>query len=278
MQYIAGLLLLSLFAAVQKMPKQGLAWLAFVIINALDLITVPNFEFADASLEGNSGRLRIMQVNIHAHEEDFTALLNSVNASNPDIISFQEFTKKSESFLRDKLKDYPYRIYQAQEDCFGIALFSKAPLAGSVEFARDSAGKSISIPMVKSGLQWQGKQITVIAVHLLPPLREWQVKTNQVMVDDLVRSASSARPCIIVGDLNATKSGALFKQLLHEGKLTDSEDGFFWQPSFPVYFPPLWIAIDHCLISPELKVINRQLGAATGSDHYPVVFDLKCKN
>lgn len=274
-QYIVALLLLSLVAFLQKIPKQSLVWLVFVAVNALDLLTLPNFDLANAVPMGQRERIRVMQVNIHAHEENFPILMNSLKESDPDIISFQEFTDKSLKFMQNNLPDYPYRIYKEQEDCFGIALFSRLPLSGSIAYAQDEAGAQMPLPMIKADFEWQGKKIYIIAVHLLPPLRDWETRVNEVMVDDLSKSTKSCSNCFIVGDLNATKSGALFKKLLKEGNLKNSEDGFFWQPSFPVFFPPLWIAIDHCLTAPGLKVVNRQLGPATGSDHYPVIFDLQ---
>ena len=47
------------------------------------------------------------------------------------------------------------------------------------------------------------------------------------------------------------------------------------EPTWPTYNPLLWIPIDHCLVSPEIIVTDRQIGPDVGSDHYPIVVDLQ---
>jgi endonuclease/exonuclease/phosphatase (EEP) superfamily protein YafD len=33
------------------------------------------------------------------------------------------------------------------------------------------------------------------------------------------------------------------------------------------------VPIDHCLVSPEITILDRRLGPAVGSDHYPLIVD-----
>lgn len=49
--------------------------------------------------------------------------------------------------------------------------------------------------------------------------------------------------------------------------LLDSHRGHGWQPSYPPWFGPLGIPIDHLWHSPELTTVERQLGPSRGCDH-----------
>jgi len=57
--------------------------------------------------------------------------------------------------------------------------------------------------------------------------------------------------------------------------LPDSRAGRGIQPSWPASLPAaLRIPIDHCLVSPGIAVVGRQLGPQVGSHHLPVIVDL----
>jgi endonuclease/exonuclease/phosphatase (EEP) superfamily protein YafD len=81
-------------------------------------------------------------------------------------------------------------------------------------------------------------------------------------------------PSMIAGDFNATPFSPVFQKFLLVSGLKDTRKGFGWQPTWPVYFPGLWIPIDHILVSPEIRVIGRSTGSHIGSDHYPVIAEL----
>jgi len=56
--------------------------------------------------------------------------------------------------------------------------------------------------------------------------------------------------------------------------LKDSSLGWGIQPTWPAMFLPLRIPIDHCLVSPDLKIVRRKIGRDIGSDHLPLLVDL----
>ena len=84
----------------------------------------------------------------------------------------------------------------------------------------------------------------------------------------------SARPPILLcGDLNLTPWSPVFWRFLRRSGLADSSRGFGVQPSWPVGKPWMSVPLDHCLVSPEITILDRRLGPAIGSDHYPVWVD-----
>jgi endonuclease/exonuclease/phosphatase family metal-dependent hydrolase len=44
-------------------------------------------------------------------------------------------------------------------------------------------------------------------------------------------------------------------------------------PTYPAWFPLLWLPLDHCLVSADLLVGQFRVGPYAGSDHFPVVVD-----
>jgi endonuclease/exonuclease/phosphatase (EEP) superfamily protein YafD len=79
----------------------------------------------------------------------------------------------------------------------------------------------------------------------------------------------------VLGDLNATPWSYYFQRLVRESGLTDSSKGRGIHATWPAGLFPLRIPIDHCLLSPEIGVINKMTGNNVGSDHLPVVVDLQ---
>jgi endonuclease/exonuclease/phosphatase (EEP) superfamily protein YafD len=78
---------------------------------------------------------------------------------------------------------------------------------------------------------------------------------------------------VLLGDLNTTSWSPHFRDLINTAGLKDSRAGFGIQPTWPAGTPPLWIPLDHCLVSPEIKVHDRRVGPNVGSDHFPVIVE-----
>jgi len=73
--------------------------------------------------------------------------------------------------------------------------------------------------------------------------------------------------------MNGTPWSPFFKDFLLSSGLRDSREGFRLQPTWPTWFPPAWIPIDHALVSSSVVVHDRRVGPNVGSDHYPVIID-----
>ena len=81
---------------------------------------------------------------------------------------------------------------------------------------------------------------------------------------------------MIVGDFNATPWSWPFRHLVKKGSLNNSQDGFGVQATFAANSNWLFrVPIDHLLHSDALRVRDRRLGPALGSDHFPIIVDLE---
>src|SRR5262249_47853040 len=131
------------------------------------------------------------------------------------------------------------------------------------------------VPSVLARADVHGTSLTIVGSHPLPPGgREYSRLRNQ-QLDAVARFINGqAGPTVLLGDLNATPWNFYFRRFVKSTGLKDSSMGFGLQPTWPAGFLPLRIPIDHCLLSPELKVVRRLVGPNVGSDHLPLILEV----
>ncbi len=56
--------------------------------------------------------------------------------------------------------------------------------------------------------------------------------------------------------------------------LATTVSGFGLKPTWPTSLPLLMIPLDHCLLSPGLRVTSFEVGPRVGSDHLPVLVEI----
>src|SRR5262249_10954958 len=81
-------------------------------------------------------------------------------------------------------------------------------------------------------------------------------------------------PLVLMGDLNTTSWSPYFQDLVRDSGLVDSRRGFGVCATWPALPMPARIPIDHCLVSPDITVLNRRVGPEVGSDHRGILIDL----
>lgn len=137
--------------------------------------------------------------------------------------------------------------------------------------------KTSNIPYIEATFKMENKLVTVFAVHTIPPIGESRFKERNVMLDEIANRIKQhdGQPVILIGDLNTTPWSYFFKKLLKDTNLRNSQKGFGIQPSWPTSPYSLLIPLDHCLISKGFFVENRFVGKDIGSDHYPIILQLK---
>ncbi|MFZ1989162.1 MAG: endonuclease/exonuclease/phosphatase family protein, partial [Alphaproteobacteria bacterium] len=118
--------------------------------------------------------------------------------------------------------------------------------------------------------------IFVMAAHPLGPMQDWMARRRRGGLEALAKWASSMdAPVVLAGDLNVTPQSELFGQLLRQGHLFDTARGKFPPPTWLTPVPGLGLRLDHVLVSPDIEVAKRTVGADYGSGHLPLTVDLK---
>ena len=84
-----------------------------------------------------------------------------------------------------------------------------------------------------------------------------------------------SRPVIVAGDFNTTPWSPHFRDLLAASGLRNAAQGQGWIATWPWAFWPARIPIDHVLARGPIAVEDLRRGPSIGSDHYPVIADLR---
>lgn len=193
------------------------------------------------------------------HYDRVTAM---VRAQAPDLFVAAETTPAWMTQL-DTLGDrYPHR-FRAGPGVFGIVAYARRPFTAQVfRIGRHH--------MPLGRLEFA--DMVVLVAHPQPPARRGLAAENRAYLEALARLAqTSAKPVILVGDLNATLWSHSLAPLLDIGMQWPAGSGLRY--SWPAGQPHLMIQIDHVLtrggVAGSLRVLPD-----VGSDHFPVRADL----
>ena len=214
--------------------------------------------------------IRAVWWNVHSSNDNRETALEWITQISPDIIALGEVNLQWEESLTSITNRYPYQHVVAREDNFGIAIYSRIPLFNPTILQHDGP---TSVPSLKVEIQSEGKLITLIATHPLPPIGGRATKARNAQLRWLSNNIRGRnQSTVILGDLNATPWNHALGSLLHQSGLRNEPKGLF--PTWPGRLSPFGIPIDHCLTSRDLVVTHKDIGPALGSDHAPMVVTL----
>jgi endonuclease/exonuclease/phosphatase (EEP) superfamily protein YafD len=119
------------------------------------------------------------------------------------------------------------------------------------------------------------RTFSLLAAHPPPPVNGRLFRIRNEQLRELGRLAMALdSPKAILGDLNTSPWSPFFLALLEQSSLNNARDGFGILPTWPTFFVPAMIPLDHCLVSPGTRVRHIRTGPDIGSDHLPLIIDL----
>lgn len=216
-------------------------------------------------------RFRVMLLNVQKSNQNTDLAIRRINENDPDLVLVEEVDDHWWTALSTLQTNYPFLLREVREDNFGIALLSKFPLRNGKVIYFGAA----EVPSLAAQVQLHAISINFLGTHPVPPAGAWGTRFRNehlAEVSDYTRQLSG--PSIILGDLNTTPWNHAFKDLLQNSSLLDTSRGFGYQPTWPSFFWPMRIPLDHCLVSSNLTVSQRRVGESVGSDHLPIIVDL----
>jgi endonuclease/exonuclease/phosphatase (EEP) superfamily protein YafD len=271
-QYLIFSLFCLLIFTIVKDAKWATLGLVVIFLN---IVTILPFYWSGKSdwPTKKMYSLRVMHSNVLYANKDYTALFKLVKEENPQILVLQEFTEQwniASSVLKSR---YPYFKTVPKEKGTGIALFSQLPLqnAEAVDLGEpDRPAINVKILLGKTA-------VSILTLHPYTPLRtdDFQRRNKQLAAaSSLIKGLP--RPKVLIGDFNITPWSSYFSRMMRDAELINARNGFGVIPTWPTfnYFPQLMIPIDHCLVSPDIHVVNIRAGRHIGSDHLPLIVDL----
>jgi len=217
-----------------------------------------------AYIEGES--LEVVSVNVYPRNRQSDELYRWLKAVQADVVFISEVDPWWADQIESWKADWPHQVIKSRSDNFGLALISRLRISHSLFFNLDGA-----IPAVECQVESTGGDWTIVGLHPLPPsgaansrIRDQQLHTAAEYIRTL------PPPRVVLGDYNSTSSSPVFQDFIAATGLRDSRYGFGWQPTWPAKSSLLRIPIDHCLVEPGTRVLDRSVGPDIGSDHFPV--------
>ena len=267
-------------------------WARVVLLVALTAtLSWPIFSHrGEAAVVADPARLKVVSVNLWHSAAGHDKTIETLLASDADIIGLVEATTAWRPALAPLYAKYPHRI-----DCFEIDRQCQTMLLSRWPIVKPIAGRVWkATPIVAGGeLRWNGRSITVLATHWFRPLA--RSDASPWGADDLARSAYLAeglpasrqagqaglfakflnrqpRDLIVMGDLNSAPWSRVQRAFRAKTGL-DNRAG--WDATWPSFLPwPLRLPIDHVLARGHLVVTKFAAGPRTESDHLPVIAEI----
>jgi endonuclease/exonuclease/phosphatase (EEP) superfamily protein YafD len=270
LQYLIASLLCAGMVLMARRWRFGLVMLTAAAVNAMDV--APWGQSAPALTEEGGRPIKLLLANLYHGNGEAHRLADLVRQEDPDLMVALEVTERWSEDLRSSTAGMPHRLVYPRADPFGIALYSRWPLADArlVTLAADLP------PGIAARLDLEGGPLTVMAAHPLPPeSRAWWEARNRHLSALAEASRSIEGPVILAGDLNVTMWSSHYGLLVRDTNLRDVRRGFGVLPTWPAQLPPAMIPLDHCLVSPELSVEDVRTGPRIGSDHLPLIVSLR---
>jgi endonuclease/exonuclease/phosphatase (EEP) superfamily protein YafD len=219
--------------------------------------------------------LRIVSANVWPSNPTKDEVLAFIRASDADLVVLVEARgRRWRPVLTELAARYPYRAPETRRERSTVTLLSRYPVLFE-EVVRTPGGRQ---PYLVARLAVGGQELVVVGVHPTSPspTRAGNSRGRNRELDHIALAARGTdRPVIVAGDFNTSPWSPHFQGLLVVGGLRNAAVGHGYIATWPTWFWPALIPIDHVLLKGPLAVTAVRRGPAIGSDHYPVIADLR---
>jgi len=255
---------------IRRRRREAFLAMGFALVN---FFVVGNYQVetpVHASVGSRQERtLRAVVVNVNYKNQAYNKVEQFIRSADGDFVILLEVNEALLWNLKPLFEHYRYNKLRLGMHG-GIALFSRIPF----EYAGIRTLGGVGLSTVIARFDLGGESLTLMGTHTYSPASRWRAATRNQQLVEMAKFISNQQGSIILlGDLNTTPWSPYFRDFLRRTGLRDSRSGFGLQPTWPTRFFPVWIPIDHGLVSSNVKVHKRKVGPDIGSDHYPVVID-----
>lgn len=229
-----------------------------------------------ASSSGDCPTFSLLVSNVEQSNTAYERWLQVVRDADPDVILASEVNERWAECLSILEDDYPHRVSQPQDNCYGMVLLSRLRLLEpKVRFIVED-----TVPSIETDLELEtGAPIHFWGVHPRPPepLRgqhSTERDAELVIVGREIHERGDDVPTIVAGDFNDvawSRTTELFMQL---SSLLDPRMGRGFYNTFHARYPFFRFPLDQVFHSSEFKVRDLTVLPYVGSDHFPVLIEL----
>ena len=229
------------------------------------------YYWSDRPLATGPRSLRLLSANLDCFNPALDGFYALVDREHPDLILAFELTHEWAALLKMQERGYKYLLSAPSPGHSGFGIYSRFPLR---TVSVDPLGPQPNF-VIDARVVIGRTELRVFGTHplapILPPRWSYETGNSTRWLNSwegrrrgLSWRATSTRP---VGPRVFPSSWPL-------PACTIRAAGLAFVPPFPVGSGPR-TPIDHCLVSGDIAVVDRRVGADIGSDHLPILVDLQ---
>lgn len=227
-----------------------------------------------------SGDVRVFHANVLYTRDEFDTTIDLVRNQHPNLYVLQEMPPARIRFVTSRLaREFPY----------WFACWAKGPcwtLVGSRTPIRVDRLMARNWRIIRLTTRIQGRMMSLVTVHARTPLLpSWFRDRNAQLALAAKLTRHNSLPTVLIGDFNISVFSPLYDDLFAPVEQTPNGKQIsrqsLWatrrtltQPTWPAFFPPLMIPIDHAFVNRGFRPLFFRTLAQPGSDHRAVVTGL----
>jgi endonuclease/exonuclease/phosphatase (EEP) superfamily protein YafD len=206
--------------------------------------------------------INVMDFNLRFDNQHIDKVQEYIRKNKFDIITLQEVVYENKSKFEELKKEYPHQAYCEFSGVGGEMILSRYPFTNRGNCLK---GK---------GLLWReidvdGERFSLVTLHLHWPFPYSQDRQIATLVKELDKIKGAV---ILAGDFNASPWSYSVEKIA-KASHTKLASGISWTKKFDSSILPMWLPIDHFLIS-GFYVQSIKVGDDLGSDHLPILVSL----
>ena len=274
-QYFVVLTICALLFLSRKKLAGAILAGSLAIANLLIVFPIDPPVHANSENSRSEGMvLRALLANVDHNNVSYHQFHNLVETTNPDVLVLVEVNDEWMETLGKWASRYPFQKILPLKQ-YGLGVLSRTPFKNA-EFRILAPDR---LPSVIIQFHLENQDFVLVGAHPHSPVRPIELEWRNQYLNELAHLISSQNtPIVLLGDLNTTPWSPYFEDFITSTKLRDTRPGYGLGATWPAKVWPLWIPIDHCLVSSGVFIHNRQVGPEFGSDHYPLLVEFSIHN
>lgn len=220
-------------------------------------------------------QVTIISSNVFQDNKNTKGCLKMLHKHDPDIILLLETDQFWYAGTKELKEKYPYQVLVAQENTYGMLLYSKLELIEpQTRFLVDD-----QIPSIRTDVKLpSGKSFELYCVHPTPPVpgeNSHSTERDKELLIVAKEVKESGKPSVVIGDLNDVAWSYTTDLFTKISGLLDPRIGRGFFNTFHAKIPFLRFPLDHVFCSTDFKLIKLSRLENFSSDHFPILTTLQ---
>ncbi len=219
--------------------------------------------------------LKVLSWNVLLINTQAGELIDLVEQQNADVVILLEVNRPMGTLLEPLRERFAADYWNPEWSSGGTVIFSRIPGTRFREIPLTAVG-NLAIEITCPG-DSDRQPIDILAVHTFSPVTFNRARWRDLQLKAIGEWFETKKgKSFAIGDFNTTGWSPAFQDLIRSKQLIDSRRSRGRMPSWPSFFGPFGIPIDHALVNRQTEVVDRQvLSQAPGSDHRPITITVR---